>query len=569
MSAPAFYVFNADSGHGFVVVSADDHTRPVLAYADSGSFPVDSLPGNLRAWMGTYQQQIQYLVATAAKRAGAQGTPTEPAAQESLTTGAPTVGAAHPLGHPSSHPLGLPRLGEGPFASAPASSTPHSSLLTPNSSNSSRSPVSPLLTSRWNQGEPFNEYCPILLGYGKAVTGCVATAMAQTLYYHRAESVTATTATIPGYDYDANGYSLRLSDIDKGETIDWDNMLDDYSGEIAFWKKAAVANLMLLCGQAVKTSYNTAANGGSSASMLLIPNALRDYFGYDKSTTFVERDYYSASSWDNLVYGELSHGRPVIYGGLTSTDGAHCFVVDGADGNGYYHVNWGWGGSCDGYYLLSVMTPADEDSVVEGLDDGFQYHQQAIINAEPNHGGKAVTFPLAITDVAADGAMLTFNAVNVSDHRASYTYAFGYADHDGTFRLATSGSNSVTLDSYFRLSASLSVDRLSPGTYHLFPACRIGALGGWMTCWDDTATHYVLAVVGEDNSVRLTVVEEGSGATAIRPATTAATSTVRQGVYALDGRCVSRGQNGEEAQTLGSLPRGVYIVNGKKYVKKK
>ena len=58
--------------------------------------------------------------------------------------------------------------------------------------------------------------------------------------------------------------------------------------------------------------------------------------------------------------------------------GGHSFVLHGYDGQGYYAVNWGWGGSYDGYYLLDAMEP----------DYKYNYRQYATIGISPEDVSK-------------------------------------------------------------------------------------------------------------------------------------------------------------------------------------
>lgn len=206
--------------------------------------------------------------------------------------------------------------------------------------------IQPLVQSKWNQGSPYNQDCP-KINNRATQTGCVATSMAQILNVYKQPdvcqggSLTYTTTT-----------NLSLTINFNEVTIDWANMLNSYGNSATTDQKNAVANLMKACGYAVKMNYNT---GVSLTSNYNIAPAYWKYFGYSKYVQTLLRDYYTASDWNAMMYEELAAGRPIQYGGTTAGGDGHNFVCDGYDGNGRFHINWGWGGSSDGYFLLSAL----------------------------------------------------------------------------------------------------------------------------------------------------------------------------------------------------------------------
>ena len=321
-SSASYYVFNIGNNEGYVIASGDDCAPAILGYADSGYIDIDSLPENMKGWLEEYARQIQFI-------------------QEK----------------------GLRSF--------------HQSELTSN-----LAPISPLLTSIWGQDYPYNQNCPSFFGYGQCVTGCVATAMAQVMYYHRSNSVSQTTATIPAYtckrkwNFVSGSQQISVDAIPAGAFIDWDAMIDDYFGYETSRQKQAVANLMKYCGASVQMDYADGYNGGSGASSTKVPDALKSYFNYNNGTSLESRsDFSTDDEWNNLIYSELKQSRPVYYSGGNSSS-AHAFVCDGYDGAGFFHINWGWNGYCDGYFLLTALNP-------EGGSSGYNQRQEALINAFP------------------------------------------------------------------------------------------------------------------------------------------------------------------------------------------
>lgn len=281
-----YYVFNIGDNQGYVIASGDDCAYAILGYSDQGHIDVNNLPCNLQAWLEEYAHQIHYL-------------------QEH---GAP--------------PARAPKKTD------------------------NRPAIAPMLTSHWDQYDPFNMYCPIDPTTGKrCITGCVATSMAQLMYYHRNRSVSQTTHEIPAYT--TRTHQIHVDAIPAGSFIDWDNMVDNYYGSPTEVQRQAVANLMKYCGTAVHMDYTSAESGAGS-----IWEALIKYFNYSPLTREIYIYDMTDEEWDSLIYNELSNSRPVEYS-ISHQGIGHSIVCDGYDGNGYYHMNFGWGGSRDGYYLLN------------------------------------------------------------------------------------------------------------------------------------------------------------------------------------------------------------------------
>ena len=333
-----YFVFNVGDDQGFVIAAGDDCVPAILGYADRGTFVGDSLPANVKAWLDGYSDAIGRLQAS-----GQQ---------------------------------------------APRRAPTHAAI-----------PV--LLTCQWDQDYPYNMYCPQFFDTGETcVTGCVATAMAQIMYYHRVRSVRNVQANIPSYTCTTswqNYGKMTVQGIPKNSPIDWNDMTDTYNSRSTDAAKRAVANLMKYCGVSVEMDYGRSSTGGSGAVSQHVVTALKKYFGYDAGASYVYRSNYSDDAWDELIYNELANGRPVHYSGR-GTSGGHAFVCDGYDGDGYYHFNWGWGGYCDGNFLLSDLTPPGFGIGSNG--GGFNDKQGAIIGAKPDGNLSPDDSPMYISDAA-------------------------------------------------------------------------------------------------------------------------------------------------------------------------
>ncbi len=289
---------------GYLLVSADDKVVPVLGYSDNGLFNPDNIPPAMNWWLGEYADQI---------------------------------------GHS-------------------ASSRSSAMVERPD-----RAPIEPMVTTRWNQDSPYNALCPSYDGH-RSVTGCVATAMAQIMAYHK----------WPEKGKGQHEYYNRneLISLDFSQmTYDWGNMLDSYAdGAGTERQKIAVAQLMYSCGVSTDMNYSPSQSGTPD---VFVASALVDYFDYDAGIRYAERDYFGMLEWEEFIYGQLRDYGPVQYSG-SSSDGGHSFVCDGYSSDGFFHINWGWGGMSDGYFRLSALEPANHG--IGGASSGFNYDQAVIAN---------------------------------------------------------------------------------------------------------------------------------------------------------------------------------------------
>lgn len=200
--------------------------------------------------------------------------------------------------------------------------------------------VAPLLGStEWGQFAPYNLLCPEKDGV-RTVTGCVNTAISQIMYYHNYPSQGQGENS-----YDWNGTTLSM-DFSKS-VYEWGLMLPQYIGNYSEESALAVAKLMYDCGIANNSHY-----GSSTGASLNIPGMV-NYFGYDPSIYYVSRNLCSQKDFESILRDELDAARPVFYEG-GSARGAHAFVCDGYDSDGYFHFNFGWDGHSNGYYLTTA-----------------------------------------------------------------------------------------------------------------------------------------------------------------------------------------------------------------------
>lgn len=321
-------IFNFSRG-GWVVLSADDRALPVLAYNPQGSLEPAAGSPDMQWWLGQYAEEVLYCI-----RNKQQADPETATQWNALLNG---------------------------------------TMRTP--AGGTRS-MQPLLESTWNQGSFYNYFCPQDPAGpgGRVYAGCVATSMAQVMYYYRH----------PQQGTGSHGYYSDYGwlEVDFGSThYDWNAMQNDIYSHY----NLPMALLQYHCGVAVDMGYSP---DGSGAYMGDARDALVQYFGYSSDAILRYKNSYSNTAWENMLMAELDARRPLSYAGY-GDDGGHAFVCDGYDGSGMFHFNWGWSGYGDGYYTLATMNPSGSFS------DG----QQAIFQLYP-----ASAYPLgcsASTTLAA------------------------------------------------------------------------------------------------------------------------------------------------------------------------
>ena len=319
-----YYVFNTQNG--FVIVSGDDRAERILGYGD---YPLDmnNIPTNMRAWLGTYKDQLEYL-------------------------------QAH----------------EGMQVETPSMMAP--SLNTPS--------VAPLLTAMWDQDAPYNNQC--VINGTRCLTGCPATSAAMVFHYWKYPDFP--TPEIPAYRCEmSSGWSTNYVNVPALPSVmfDWDNMLDVYGSGYTTAQANAVATLMRYVGQAEHMAYGSDGSGIDADSVILIVNAFK-LFGYDEETVRMVKKtsayqggqtLYTDAEWAAIMQEELVEGRPIVFCAISGGyfGGGHAFNVDGYDSStNKYHINWGWSGSYNNYFAINAFN---------GSGSTYNQYQQMVIGIQP------------------------------------------------------------------------------------------------------------------------------------------------------------------------------------------
>lgn len=384
--------------------------------------------------------------------------------------------------------------------------------------------ISPLVSTKWGQNEPYNSAIPCKAGYQAFPTGCVATAMAQIMKYWnyptRGNGYNSYERT-----YNGGEFSLTFEADFGNTTYDWAHMLDTYDNNSTTTAKNAAAILTYHAGVSVNMKYNGSSSSSDSRDAA---GAFANNFRYDHSIMVGQRDYFSDAAWAQAIYDELAASRPVLYAGTTASGAGHAFVCDGYDAeNGLFAINWGWSGNYDGYFALvgpDALKPYGTGTGGGSADDSYADNQRIIYHIFPDEGGDPVmqigTFEGFKTALNSGGTN-TFEHLDIdrshpnADTRIYYNYSpFNYgvptvAGHYGVMlRNVVNGAiyhntpqYNVELASRHYLRKDMFYDFntvLLPcnGTYEIIPA---------FTTDDAPDTWHAIAIPGDQSYPTITI----------------------------------------------------------------
>lgn len=299
---PVYYVYNVGSDNGFVIVSAEDAGYPIIGSSTTGHYVIPTTNNNVGFWMGLRKNEIISMRANSMK------------ATDDIST------------EWNAYINNIAR-----------------------NTHQAMGSVLPLCQTTWDQSPFYNEYCP-----GGSVTGCVATAMAQIMKYWNFPSI-----GLSSWCYDdvqptfTLNYGMLCATFDTSHYV-WSAMPNSVTNT-----NHEVAKLMWDCGVSVDMDYTPSGSGsfvtGAAPSA---QNSYVQFFNYDPSMINAQvQSHYGSSTWVLLLEADLNAGRPIQYEGTDPSQGGHSWVCDGYNTSNHLHMNWGWSGQNDGYYIAGNLNP--------------------------------------------------------------------------------------------------------------------------------------------------------------------------------------------------------------------
>ena len=411
-NANAYYAFNINGG-GFIIIAGEDRANQVLGYSDHGHLDFNNLPDNFKALMGSYKEEIEFL-------------------------------QAHP-----------------------------DLKITPDNRASGEVVVKPLIKAIWGQEMPYYLQCPIYQNE-YCVVGCVATAMTQVMYYWKFPDSSPALNSYYCYDIGQTVPALPETNFEYNKMLTsychWDYDLaqliqDTYTEEQA----QAVAKIARYCGQSVSMGYSPEGSGAYTSQQL---SAMKK-FGFSNSAQDITRsswwyDNYTDAEWEALIKAELDAQRPILYSANDYSAGGHAFVCDGYDDNRMFHFNFGWYGTCDGWYKSTALNMTHRD----GEELHFNYDHEMLTGVEPPTYCVIMADGVgAPEDLFVLGDQATVEALNVHIHTTSSSVKLIFNITNGNDEILGNGTVDITTDGFVQnsnQSALLTLPTtLQPGSYSI------------------------------------------------------------------------------------------------------
>ncbi len=334
---PNLYVYNT-SENGFIVVASDNRMEPILAYSDEGTFDKDNVAPGANFWFEMYEYAIDSIVRNNVRDV-----------DENITRKWDNLenGIMPELDRSGNYPLFY----------------------------------GPLIGTNWGQGDEinwqnnFNAMCPWVkkaepngvIKTHKAKTGCVATTLAQILNYYQVDI--SPRRIWYSFRHRGNDVLDFYGSQSEGENGCYLPIRESYI--IGGWNNLTgmnrIAKMMIDCGLAVDMKYGLNESSAKCPNIFACPyessqeSALKQIFGFPDARVY-RRFYNGTVSWDDLLKEQIYNNNPVIYDGRLG-NGRHNFICDGYYDN-WFHFNFGWCGSSNGYYLNTVVFPSDQIAIV-------------------------------------------------------------------------------------------------------------------------------------------------------------------------------------------------------------
>lgn len=442
------------SPNGFIILSADDNAQPVLGFSFESSMPDTGINTGFSEWMLGYSKYVSVCKENS-----------EFQLQQNQLQWANLLNGIAETDSPADI-------------------------------------AGPLLTCTWNQSFPYNSECPEASGGsgGHVYAGCVATAMSQVMYYYRFPQ----TGT-GSYGYTHYVYGYLFADFGATE-YKW-NEMPNAAGSNYF----ELAQLQSHLGISVDMDYSPDGSGAYSQDAA---QSLKSYFGYSDDLNLINKDSYSDDYWKLIVKQNIDAGHPLYYHGFGS--GGHAFNLDGYDGD-FFHFNWGWGGSANGYFSLNNLNPS-------GMN--FSYGQGAIVNFYPGEGypyycssDKTIT---SHTGSIEDGSGPVNDylpnsdcgwLISVNDSLSSLKLTFDRFDiedgKDSLFVFAGTNSDAPLLGAYTGNSLPPAIITTGSQMFINFKSDGQNNTGGWLATYKATPVMFCNGVDTYTDTVA--TISDGSG----------------------------------------------------------
>ena len=435
-----YYLFNFGQDGGFVIISGDDRTQPVLGYSEEGHVTESDINNSLRPMLETYKEELSVVDKVA------------------------TVAYSGPK-----------------HVQSP-----------------SYSPVAPLVTCHWSQLSPYNSECPTINGKN-CPTGCLATAIGQVCYAYRDRMPDKLPVTIPAYKTKTK--KLSIKSVPKGTAFNW-NMMTDALSMASSSQIKAVANLLAYVGKALTSDFRqdaTSATWSALPSTITTYFAFASGIKQIRKSAYTAARWQELLTNELIanrpvvIYGENYQGSAHAFI-IDGFDGGDMFHVNWGwgRGDGYFLLS-----------VMNPLQPNNEEASAS-YEKSYNKNLMAFIGIQPVNGYSEPaddnTLMSTINSVETKSAKFTFK--NQSKATQKYVAGLGYFDENKRIQLLKKWSlgkksiesgASVTGVEIELTTKDFSSLKLAAGTYKLYPIYMVDGNEDWMACDQSSSYSYVKA----------------------------------------------------------------------------
>ena len=432
--------------------------------------------------------------------------------------------------------------------------------------------ISPIMTTKWGQGTPYNNYAPAIKSNNgqKAPAGCVAIALAQIMNFQKYPA----SAEFTGHYYAEGSDELYTAKVNTTYAWPYNNYYSYYfpEGSTDYVQVTTsprqgnlVATLCRDCAYAINMQYTSTGSGAYTSD---VPEGIIYHFGYPETAVrYYYRDFYTDDEWKDIIYGEIAMGSPFIYSGSDAQGGAgHAFVADGMDADGLLHINWGWSGQFDGYFAFDLLNPdTDEFSAGQEIVTGIRPYTLdtdiygSMIYAAPysfSYNNETKVFGFEETGIYNYCGKSIIGDVGIVCENLTVP--------DSTIYLGFMETGDTLMNFYGWRAYADSVEiEFYPGQYRLYFASMDYRETEWQMARGFGGTFYYEMTVDENGMV--TMGSEPVSPTGIertifnQGVANQPNRRIYNGIYNLKGQRVGEDLNG--------LRKGIYIQDGKTFIK--
>lgn len=367
INSTSLYIFNYTNG-GFVIVSADDRINPVLGYSETGFLKPDSTNEAITSLLNSYKEKIDFV----------KNNKSDKNNKNTLKKWNDLFTDSNPEVITKSATLSVPSLFETEQ------------------------------TSRWATWDGYNIVFPGQNG----TNSCVPTSMAQICKYHRhPKQGTGTNSYYVNshfcyVDYSQNLYNYDLMPFrltycgNGGENCDEGSF--NFLPGITTENKIEISKLIYDIGLGVGMQWDDyTSDSGTYGPADLWADVFSAHLGYKSTWTHWTNTEIHANpvAFKTAMKDNLNNGLPIHF-----RVGNHAIVIDGYEGEMFFHGAYGRGGYTDGYYYLFN---SDDDGIHLTLPSSTSY--EAILDIEPDF-----SFPenLDITTTISSNTIKCYQSIN-------------------------------------------------------------------------------------------------------------------------------------------------------------